>query len=86
MTTHNLCETAALAVVPNWPKRLARAAGVPLETARHWIYWGVPTKRRAEVARLILSELDRVDAFTATARSIWGEYVEEPCSLVRRKA
>ena len=40
-------------------KRLAQAAGVPLDTARAWLYRNLTSDRRRELARELLAEFDR---------------------------
>ena len=42
-------------------KRLARAMGAPLDTARHWLYRKMSGERRREMAKLLLAEFDRQD-------------------------
>jgi hypothetical protein len=44
------------------PKMLARTAGVPIATAKEWLYRRFSGERRRELARLLLAELDRQDA------------------------
>ena len=67
----------ATAFVPelgrHWPKRLARLVGVPTETARFWVYHRMPEARRAQVARAILAECDKLEAAIAETRRRWGE-------------
>lgn len=42
-------------------KSLARALGVPIDTARHWIYRHLSKARRREVALALLAQLDAED-------------------------
>jgi hypothetical protein len=42
-------------------KRLARLMGVPLDTARHWLFRKVSAARRRELALALLRELDEQD-------------------------
>jgi hypothetical protein len=39
-------------------KRLARTMGVPLDTARHWLYRHFNTAQRKELAQALLKEMD----------------------------
>lgn len=71
--------TAAIdgAIARHWPKRLARAVGVPLETARFWIYKGMPDARRREIATALLAECDRLELVIADTRRRWEGVADE---------
>lgn len=43
-------------------KRIARAFRISVETAHDWLRYGVPAGRRADLARVINAELDRIEA------------------------
>jgi hypothetical protein len=49
-------------------KRLARAVGVPLDTARHWLYRHLSADRRREVATALLAQWDEEDRRRAACR------------------
>ena len=51
-------------------KRLARLMGVPLDTARHWLYRHFPAARAQELAIKLLRELDEKEAAEARAREL----------------
>lgn len=80
MASHKNCEDAGMtdadairAVYPRHTmKRLARAVGVPLDTARHWLYRHLSADRRREVATALLAEWDEEDRRRAVCR----EYLE----------
>jgi len=71
--------TAAIdgALSRHWPKRLARSVRVSVETARFWIYKGMPDRRRREIAQAVLAECDRLEAVIADTRRRWGEVANE---------
>lgn len=57
-----------------WPrharKRVARAFGVSIHTARDWLRDGVPAERRMELAAIIDRELDEIGAEIRRIREI----------------
>jgi hypothetical protein len=59
-----MSEAAAIRVVyPRYTmKLLARRMGLPLDTARHWLYRNLCPARRRELALALLAEMDRQDA------------------------
>lgn len=59
-----MSEASAIRVVyPRYTmKLLARRMGLPLDTARHWLYRNLCPARRRELALALLAELDRQDA------------------------
>ena len=88
MTMQQICMTAALPhrLNSHWMKQLARRAGVSVDTARAWIYRGLPAARAPEVARAVLAEMDLFEAEIAKARAHWGKYVETPSTVGRNQA
>ena len=75
----NVTSTAAIdgAISRHWPKRLARAAGVSFETARFWIWKGMPDSRRQEIAAVILAECDRLEVIVQETRMRWEGVANE---------
>ncbi len=68
MSSHKKCELLMNAralvreVFPtNGAKRLARLMGVPLDTAKHWMYRNLSNARRRELAEKLLLQLDEDD-------------------------
>lgn len=61
----------------HWPKRLARYLGVPVETARHWVYRRAPMARRGDIADAIIAECDRVAVIIAETRRLAEEVKHE---------
>jgi hypothetical protein len=53
-------------------KRIARACGVTVATAKFWLSGGIPVARQREIAAEILAELDRQDAEFAHIRDQLG--------------
>ena len=49
-------------------KQLARLMGIPLETARHWLYRNLSPMRRREVALALLAKWDEEDRQRAACR------------------
>ncbi len=43
-------------------KRLAQLMGVPIETARHWLYKTPAADRHGELVRRLLAEFERQEA------------------------
>ena len=80
----SVTSTAAIdgALARHWPKRLARRLGVPLETARFWIYKGMPDARRREIARALLAEMDALEATIAETRRRWSGVANETPGVV----
>ena len=75
MSSHSLCEWRVKVqglireVFPaHSAKRLARLMGVPLDTARHWLYRNLSNSRRRELAEKLLRQLDEDDRRRAEAR------------------
>ena len=74
---------AALALLPkdfrrHWPKRLAAATGVPVSTAKFWVFRRVPAARRREVALAALAECRRVRGMIEEMeRALWAEVADE---------
>lgn len=54
----------------HWPKRLARHLGVPVATARHWVYRRAPVARRGDIADAIIAECVRLTAVIAETRRV----------------
>lgn len=62
------------AVYPNGtPKRLARAMGAPLETARAWLYRRMSPARRRELATVLKAEMEK----QAAERAVVMARIEE---------
>lgn len=78
-TCKRMTSTAAIdgALSRHWPKRLARAVGVSVETARFWIYKGMPDSRRQEIAVALLAECDRLEQVVADTRRQWKGIADE---------
>jgi len=55
----------------HWCKRLARAMGVPHETARYWTFRRIPEARREEIALALVAECDRLEAVIKDIRQEW---------------
>ena len=55
----------------HWRKRLARAMGVPHETARYWTFRRIPNSRREEIAAAMVAECDRLSARLDEIRQQW---------------
>lgn len=68
----------------HWVKRLARSMGVPTETARCWIYRGLPVARRQEIAHALIAEADRLEQLIAETRKRWEGVANEPSGSVAR--
>ena len=49
-------------------KLLARAMGVPLDTARTWLYRHLSSARRVELATALLAEMDKQDVERTAVR------------------
>jgi len=58
-------------------KRLARSMGVPLDTARHWLYRHFNEAQRKELARALLKEMDEQDVGRGALRRILAEWSAE---------
>ena len=63
-----------LVLPDNTAKRLARAIGLPLATARCWLYRGVSLSRRRELAMRLLIEMDKQDVPRESARRVLLEW------------
>jgi hypothetical protein len=72
-------EAAAIrAVYPRHTmKSLARKMGVPLDTARHWLYRHFNTAQRRELARALLKEMDEQDVGRSALRRTLAEWASE---------
>lgn len=61
-----------------WPrntmKRLALTLGVPLDTARHWLYREISPARRRQIAEALLVEMDRQEVSRAALRRRLAEW------------
>jgi hypothetical protein len=68
----------------HWVKRLARIMGVPTETARCWIYRGLPAARQQEIARALIAEADRLEQLIAETRRRWEGVANEASGAVAR--
>jgi hypothetical protein len=68
----------------HWPKRLARKMGVPIETARFWIYKRMPDARRQEIAHALLNECTRLETIIAETRKRWEGVASEATGPVDR--
>jgi hypothetical protein len=75
MSSQRICDSemndaaAIRAVYPRHTmKLLALAMGVPLDTARHWLYRNLCAARRRELALALIAELDSQDAGRAAVR------------------
>lgn len=79
-------ETAALPLEfsRHWCKRLARAMGVPHETARYWTFRRIPDARREEIALALVAECDRLSARLEDIRNDWLGIAGESNSAARR--
>jgi hypothetical protein len=93
MSSHQKCEsdvTAATAFLPpelgrHWTKRLAHKMGVPVDTARHWIFRSMPAARRREIAFALIAECDRLEVLIADTRRRWeGVANDETTGAVAR--
>lgn len=58
-------------------KWLARTLGVPLDTARHWLYRHFNGVQRKELAKALLKEMDEQDAGRSTLRRTLAEWASE---------
>lgn len=66
------------AVLPRHsPKLLSRLMGVPIETARHWIYKRLSNTRRRDLARALLEEMDRQDVERSALRYRLAQWAAE---------
>lgn len=72
-------EAAAVrAVFPrNTMKRLARLMGVPLDTARHWLYRHFNPQQRKELAKALLKEMDEQELERSAIRRRLAEWAAE---------
>lgn len=59
------------------PKLLARSMGVPPGTAHEWFYRRFSSSRRAELAKALLSEMDRQDVERSALRRRLAEWAAE---------
>lgn len=76
---HPVTEAGAIrAVYPRHTmKRLARAMGVPLDTARHWLYRHFNPAQRRDLARTLLADMDREDIGRSAIRRQLAEWASE---------
>lgn len=58
-------------------KRLARAMGAPIDTARHWLYRSLSPARRRELAVTLLAEFDRQETERAAVKARLMEITEQ---------
>lgn len=58
-------------------KRLSRLTGAPIDTCRHWLYRHFNPAQRREVARALLSEMDRQDVGRDAVRRRLAEWAAE---------
>lgn len=66
------------AVYPrNTMKRLARTAGAPIDTARHWLYRHFSPAQRKELARALLAEMDEQEVGRTVVRRRLAEWAAE---------
>lgn len=83
MDTHKtvapMNEAAAIrAVLPkHTPKLLSRLMGVPFNTAHEWLYRRFSAARRQQLARALLSEMDKQDVERSALRRRLVEWAGE---------
>lgn len=56
-------------------KKIARAFGVSLDTAKVWLTGRLPQARRQEIAAVLLAECDRIERELSAIRLTWGSDV-----------
>lgn len=84
MASQQICESekkpvneadAIRAVYPRHSmKWLARKMGVPLDTARHWLYRHFNEAQRKELAKALLKEMDEQDVQRSALRRTLAEW------------
>jgi hypothetical protein len=58
-------------------KSLARAMGIPLDTARHWLYRNCCAARRRELALALIAELDEQEVARTALRRRLAQWAAE---------
>jgi hypothetical protein len=58
-------------------KRLAGSMGVPLDTARHWLYRRFSNERRRELARALLAQMDAEEVGRSALRRRLAQWAAE---------